>query len=152
MICIKCWVKLEYFSMETIRMIQKAAATGSWWLAVSSGQHPCSCITSLAEFWGANILSIRWLNAPCSPDVAPCDFWLFPKLKSRLKGKIFQTTDEIQENMIGQLMAIGRIVWGPKMPTLKRTEVSLFCVQCFLYLVSSSINVSIFHSTWLDTF
>ena len=25
-------------------------------------------------------------------------------------------------------------------------------VQCFLYLVSSSINVSIFHITWLDTF
>ena len=30
------------------------------------------------------------------------------------------------------------------MPTLKRTEVSLSCVQCFLCLVSSSINVSIF--------
>ena len=25
-------------------------------------------------------------------------------------------------------------------------------VQCFLCLVSSSINVSIFHSTWLDSF
>jgi hypothetical protein len=23
---------------------------------------------------------------PCSPDLAPCDFWLFPKLKSLLKG------------------------------------------------------------------
>ena len=38
------------------------------------------------------------------------------------------------------------------MPTLKGTEVSLFYVQCFLYLVSSSINISIFHITWLDTF
>ena len=37
------------------------------------------------------------------------------------------------------------------MPTLKGTEVSLSYVQCFLYLVSS-INVSIFHITWLDTF
>ena len=37
------------------------------------------------------------------------------------------------------------------MPTLKGTEVSLSSVQCFLYLVSS-INVSIFHSTWPDTF
>ena len=27
------------------------------------------------------------------------------------------------------------------MPTLKGTEASLSCVQCFLYLVSSSINV-----------
>ena len=38
------------------------------------------------------------------------------------------------------------------MPTLKGTEESLSYVQCFLYLVSSSINVSIFHITWLDTF
>ena len=38
------------------------------------------------------------------------------------------------------------------MPTLKEAEVSLSYVQCFLYLISSSINVSIFHSTWLDTF
>ena len=38
------------------------------------------------------------------------------------------------------------------MPTLKGTEVSLSYVRCFLYLVSSSVNVSIFHSAWLDTF
>ena len=38
------------------------------------------------------------------------------------------------------------------MPTLKGTEVSLSCVQRFLYFVSSSINVSIFHSAWLDAF
>ena len=41
-----------------------------------------------------------------SPDLVPCDFWLFPKLKSPLKGKKFQTVDEIQENMMGQLIAI----------------------------------------------
>ena len=38
------------------------------------------------------------------------------------------------------------------MPTLKGTEASLFYVQCFLYLVSSLRNVSIFRSVWLDTF
>ena len=38
------------------------------------------------------------------------------------------------------------------MPTLKGTEMSLSYVHCFLYLVSSSINVSIFHITWLDTY
>ena len=41
-----------------------------------------------------------------SPDLAPYDFWFFPKLKSPLKGKRFQTIDEIQENMTGQLMVI----------------------------------------------
>ena len=38
------------------------------------------------------------------------------------------------------------------MPTLKGTEVSLSYVQCFLYLISSSVNVSIFHIIWLDIF
>ena len=47
-------------------------------------------------------------------------------------------------------MAIGRTVWGPKVPTLKGTEVSI--VLCTMFLVSSSINVSIFHITWLNTF
>ena len=87
-----------------------------------------------------------------SPDLAACDFWLFPKLKSSLKGKRFQTANEIQENMLGYLMVIGRTMWGPKMSNLKGTEVSLSYVQCFLYLVSSSVNVSVFHITWMDTF
>ena len=77
------------------------------------------------------------------PDLVPCDFWLFLKLKSPLRGKRFQTINEIQENTIGQLMAIGRTGWCPKMPTLKGPETSLSCVQCFLYLVSSSINASV---------
>ena len=38
------------------------------------------------------------------------------------------------------------------MPTLMETEASLSYVHCFLYLVSSSLNVSICHSTWLHTF
>ena len=84
-------------------------------------------------FWW-NIKSSRWLGHANSPDLVPCDFWLFPKLKSPLKGKRFQTISETQENKVGQLMAIGRTVWGPKVPTLKGTEVSLSCVQCFLYL------------------
>ena len=53
---------------------------------------------------------------------------------------------------MGQLMVIGRTVRCPKVPTLKGTEASLSYVQGFSYPVSSSINVSIFHSTWLDTF
>ena len=64
----------------------------------------------------------------------------------------FQTISEIQENTTGQLMAIGGTVWGPKVPIFKGTEVSLSYVQCFLYPVSSTINVSVLHIAWLDTF
>ena len=45
--------------------------------------------------------AIQVTKPPYSPDLVPCDFWLFPKLKSPLKGKRFQTVDEIQENRIG---------------------------------------------------
>ena len=41
-----------------------------------------------------------------SPDLVPCDFWLFPQIKSPLKRNRFQTLDEIQENNMGQLMVI----------------------------------------------
>ena len=47
---------------------------------------------------------------PYSPDLAPCDFWLYLKLRSPLKGKRFQTVNEIQKNSKGQLMVIGRTV------------------------------------------
>jgi len=32
-----------------------------------------------------------------SPDLVPCDFFLLPKLKLRVKGRRFDTTEEIQE-------------------------------------------------------
>jgi len=32
------------------------------------------------------------LSAPWSPDLAPCDFWLFPKLKSPLKWRLVDAT------------------------------------------------------------
>jgi transposase len=35
-------------------------------------------------------------HPPYSPDLAPCDFFLFPKMKLKLKGHHFDTTEEIQ--------------------------------------------------------
>ena len=149
-ICIKFCVKLEHFSTETIQMIQKATAMGNWWLAAPSGQHTCSW-SCLVQFF-CDLIITQVTQAPYSPELAPCEFWHFLKLKSPLKGERFQAVHEIQENRTGQLMVIGRIVWGPRGLNLKGTEMSLSCVQCFLYLVSSSIHASIFNSMWLDTF
>ena len=132
-ICIKFCIKLEHCSTATIQVIQKATAKVSFitpahtlWLVQNYlAKHQITQVTQL----------------PYSPDLVPWNFWLFPKLKSPSKGKRFQTINEIQENMMEQLMAIGRTVWGPKVPTSKGTEESLSYVQCFLYLVPSSINV-----------
>jgi len=45
-------------------------------------------------------------HPPYSPDLAPTDFSLFPKIKTTLNGHHFQTTEEIQENAIRELHAI----------------------------------------------
>jgi hypothetical protein len=34
-------------------------------------------------------------HPPYSPDLAPCDFFLFPKMKLKLKGRRFDAIEEI---------------------------------------------------------
>ncbi|KAJ4449971.1 hypothetical protein ANN_01378 [Periplaneta americana] len=43
---------------------------------------------------------------PYSPDLAPCDFWLFPKLKTPLKGSRFESREEIMQNATTELNTI----------------------------------------------
>ena len=76
--------------------------------------HHVSCRVFLAKHQITQVTQPHY-----NPDLAPCDSWLFPKLKSPLKGKKFQIIIEIQENTMEQLMVIGKIVWGPKVPYLK---------------------------------
>ena len=139
-------------------MIQKAAAMGNWWLTASS-QQCIQCImyamherqhhVSFRVFWGK--YQITWVTqSPHSPDLAPCNFWLFPKLKSSLKGKRFQIIGEIQENTTGELT----LNWEHCM----RFQGAYFegawgiIILYTMFLVSSSVSVSIFHITWLHTF
>jgi histone-lysine N-methyltransferase SETMAR len=39
--------------------------------------------------------SMKLDHPPYSPDLASCDFWLFPKLKTALKGHRFSDTADI---------------------------------------------------------
>jgi len=34
-------------------------------------------------------------HPPYSPDLAPCDFWLFPKLKKKLGGRHFERVENL---------------------------------------------------------
>ena len=43
---------------------------------------------------------------PYSPDLAPCDFCLFPQLKKTTKGRRFDYVEDIQTNATRQLRAI----------------------------------------------
>ena len=129
-ICIRFCIKVEHSSMETVWMIHKAAVMGKSWLTASSWQ----CIMSYAEFFAktsnhpgdSDSLQPRYGNLRLLP---------FPKTKIIFEREEISDFDEIQENTMGQLMMIRRTVWGPKEATLKGTEASLSCVQCFLYLL-----------------
>ncbi|PNF30398.1 hypothetical protein B7P43_G12860, partial [Cryptotermes secundus] len=45
-------------------------------------------------------------RAPYSPDMAPCDFWLFPKLKMPLKETRFESREDIMRNVTARLITI----------------------------------------------
>ena len=46
------------------------------------------------------------LQPPYSPDLAPCDFFLFPRLKKVLKGHRFEATDDDKRNSTKTLLDI----------------------------------------------
>ena len=74
-------------------------------------------------------------SAPLWPRFGALWLLAFPKTKITFqREKISDQREEIQENTTGQLMVIGRTIWGLKVPALKGTEVSLSCVQFILYL------------------
>ncbi|GFW82750.1 putative transposase [Trichonephila clavipes] len=52
------------------------------------------------------VRSDRRLTPPYSPDLSPCDFFLFPKLKNHLKGYHFGTLENIQTAVTDQLKAV----------------------------------------------
>ena len=53
--------------------------------------------------------SLTMPQPPYSPDMAPCDFFLFPKMKRTLKGRRFTAIDEIKSASLKELKAIPKI-------------------------------------------
>jgi histone-lysine N-methyltransferase SETMAR len=57
---------------------------------------PAHTALSLQRFLAAkNMAAVP--HTPYSPDLAPCDFFLFPRMKSKLKGRRSQKVTEIQK-------------------------------------------------------
>jgi len=66
---------------------------------------PCHTAISVNEFLAKKGISLV-PQPPYSPDLRPCDFFLFPKLKFHLKGRQFGTVDNIQKVVTDQLRAL----------------------------------------------
>ena len=92
-------VKVYYFSV--LHWLRHAIQ----WNDHSYGQlMTCSFITTaparashLIQRFLAEHQFTHMTQSPYSPYLVPCNFWLFSKLNSPLKGKKFQTVDEIQK-------------------------------------------------------
>ena len=69
-----------------------------------------TCRSSSTDVW-QNIRHPLCPKPPYSPDLAPADFFLFPKPKTILKGRCFQTIEEIKENAIRETRAITESVF-----------------------------------------
>ena len=147
---IKFFVKLVHFSTETILMIQKAAAMGNWWRAASSRQCACSRIKSQAsEFLFVKHQITQLTQHPLQPRFGVLWLLAFPKTKITFEreisdhwwdsGKHNGAADGNQENCVKSEGAYFKGDRG-------------VIILCTMFLISSSINISIFHITWLDTF
>ena len=101
-------------------------------------------------FW-LNIESPKWLS-PTSAQIWHLWLMAFPKIKFTFEKEENSDCQWDSGKYDRAADVTGRTMWGPKVPILKGTEASLSYVQCFLYLLSSSINVFIFHITCLHAF
>ena len=105
---------------------------------------------SCAEFFGETS-NHPGDSVPLQPRFGALWPLAFPKTIIPLKGKRFQTADEVQENTMRKLMVTGRTVRGTPQGVYFKGEWCVI-VLCTKFLVSSSVNVSIFHITGLATF
>lgn len=66
---------------------------------------PCHTAISINEFLASKNIPLA-PQPPYSPDLSPCDFFLFPRLKNHLKGRHFGTVVNIQMAVTDQLKTI----------------------------------------------
>ena len=71
---------------------RKLWETRSWLLHHDNA--PAHNALGIREFLGKNNVAVLE-QPPCSPDLAPCDFFLFPTLKEVIKGTRFQDSEAI---------------------------------------------------------
>ena len=71
----------------------KYSAPGSWFLFHDKA--PVHQAVAVQEFLARKQVCV--LNhPPYSPDLYPCDYFLFPKLKLPLKGRLFEDVQDVQ--------------------------------------------------------
>jgi transposase len=103
-------INKEYY-LEVIRHLRDAVrrkkpdlwASRNWQLHHDNAPaHSSHLIQSFLAKHGIPVVR----QAPYSPGMAPCDIWLFPKLKRPLKGSRFDSREDIMRNATKELRSL----------------------------------------------
>ena len=57
----------------------------------NASSHKCEVVKSLLSSEKVKVLN----HPPCSPDLSPCDFFLFPRLKKMLSGNKYRSRSSL---------------------------------------------------------
>jgi len=94
---------LEHLWKRIRRVRPEYSALGNWFLLHDNA--PVHWAVAVQEFLARKQVCV--LNhPPYSPDLSPCDYFLFPKLKLPLKGRLFEDLQDIQGAVTSSLRAI----------------------------------------------
>ena len=90
--------------MEKVRRKRRNLWENKQWL-LHHDNAPAHSALSIRQFLTSRHVTTLD-HPPYSPDLAPCDFFLFPKLKSVLKGNRFEDIDDIKDETTSLLKNI----------------------------------------------
>ena len=94
---------LERLWKRIRRVRPECSAPGSWFLLHDNA--PVHRAVAVQEFLARKQVCM-FHYPPYSPDLSPCDYFLFPKLKLPLKGHLFKNVQVIQTAVTSSLRAI----------------------------------------------
>ena len=94
---------LERLWKRIRRVLPEHSAPGSWFLLHDNS--PVHRAVAVQEYLARKQVCVLH-HPPYSPDLSPCDYFLFPKLKLPLKGRLFEDVQDTQASVTSSLRAI----------------------------------------------
>jgi hypothetical protein len=92
----QCYLEMVTRLRESVRRKRPGLWPDKW--IIQHDDAPVHDALRFCEFLAKNFIT-KTDNPPYSSDLAPCNFWLLPKLKNALKGQRFADLSNIQHNV-----------------------------------------------------
>jgi len=117
-------VNKEYYLevMQCLREVVRKKRPDAWrenrWM-LQHDNVPSHSLFLVRDFLVKHVTTVL-PQPPYSSDLAPADFFLFPKLKSTLKGRRFESTEAIKTISLAHLRSIPKKAFQECFRTLKK--------------------------------